>query len=156
MKQDTLQQLLAKYQNGTISDEELQQLNTLSRRDEVLAAADREARGIMRRRTVRTVALSLTGLMVVGAGVWMLTAPQQQGNMVAEVQPVPQITVVEPQPVATEEPEAAAVESPAPVRKAAAKPAAVAKQEADDPVVICNNQCDADSVISDIWKFLSA
>ena len=155
MKQDTLQHLLAKYQNGTISGEELQQLNTLSRRDEVLAAADREARGIIRRRTVRTVALSMTGLMVVGAGVWMLTAPQQ-GNMVAEVQPAPQITVVEPQPVAAEEPAAVAVESPAPVRKAAAKPATVAKQEADEPVVICNNQCDADSVISDIWKFLSA
>ena len=28
-------------------------------------------------------------------------------------------------------------------------------EEVKEPVVICNNQCDADSVINDIWKFLS-
>ena len=35
-------------------------------------------------------------------------------------------------------------------RKQATKPTA------KDPVVMCNSQCDADSVISDIWKFLTA
>ena len=28
--------------------------------------------------------------------------------------------------------------------------------QAGEPVVTCNSQCDADSVINDIWKFLTA
>ena len=37
-----------------------------------------------------------------------------------------------------------------------ADPSVNIPQSPADPVVVCNNHCDADSVISDIWKFLSA
>ena len=41
----------------------------------------------------------------------------------------------------------------APLRKRARTKAATRVKS--DPVVVCNNQCEADSVISDIRKFLS-
>ena len=39
---------------------------------------------------------------------------------------------------------------------AASKPARKVRHKAEEPVVMCNNECEADSVINDIWNFLSA
>ncbi len=179
MKQDSLQQLLAKYQEGTLSDEEREQLNRLTHRDEVLAAAEERAHTIVRRRT-RIAGLAVAGTMVLGAGIWML-APKEQPVLMAAVNEDKDMTIVE-EVVETEEIQ----ETPQYTAPVAAKPsepvltAAVVNtakrieaEEASDeistpdniathpatesePIVVCNNQCDADSVISDIWKFLSA
>ena len=64
MKQDSIQQLLAKRQAGTLTDSELEELNRLTHKDEVVAAANRRATGIIRRR----VSLTIAAVMVAGAG----------------------------------------------------------------------------------------
>lgn len=167
MKNESLQQLLAKYQEGNLSPEELAQLNRLSYKDETIAAAEHQARGIVRRRTFRTVGLAMAGAAVLGAGVWLLR-PQGESVLVAERHEAP--TAVEQQPVQPVETIAdqqlAPVPKAAPRRQAAKPVPAEAVPETvvtpvneatdDAPVVMCNNQCDADSVISDIWKFLTA
>ena len=61
------------------------------------------------------------------------------------------ITTVEVEPQQT-----AAVNVEKTVAPAKADRKQATKPTAKDPVVMCNSQCDADSVISDIWKFLTA
>ncbi len=176
MKQDSLQHLLSKYQEGTISDEELEQLNVLAHRDEVFAAAESRARTIIRRRTIRTVGFAVAATAVLGAGVWMM-APRQEQPLMAEatapttvpaqverpadniITPAATPSTSTPRKVARETPAQQqqtvqpTVEAPAPQDSTLATPHSM--QEAE-PIVVCNNQCDADSVISEIWKFLSA
>ena len=167
MTNDTLQQLLAKYQQGTISNEELEQLNVLSHKDDVVESAFSRARRIVVRRTWRNVAFAVAGLAVAGAGIWVI-APPHDAPMVAEVkennQPVAE-SVVEVQsvePVSQQEPAMLVARADSKTSASNAKPAvpSVKAREAmpvyDEPIVICNNQCDADSVINDIWKFLTA
>lgn len=163
MKNDSLQQLLAKYQEGNLSADELQQLNQLARKDETLSAANRRAHGIIVRRTVGTVLVALTGVAVLGVGISMLL-PRDEAPMIAELNEIP-ATVVEEQPTTIE---ALPVQqmAVAPKPKQAKKPVQkavnpveetiVEAQSVDEPTVICNNQCEADSVINDIWKFLTA
>lgn len=162
MKQDSIQQLLAKRQAGTISDDELETLNRLTRRDEVIAAADRQASGIVRRRRIGLSALALTIVAAGGAGLLFLQ-PTGETTTVAKQEPVAP-TVVEtpiveeialpPTPATTvEEVAATHTNTTAPQPK---KPTTVATHATANPVVVCNNQCEADSVISDIWKFLTA
>ena len=153
MKNNDIQQLLERYREGTLSDSELADLNRLTGRDEVLAAAEHRATGIIRRR--RSVVFTVAGLMVVGLALWTLL-PRQEGPMVAEAT-VPVVTPTEPVMEQT-----APADTLIPVKavphKAVARPATVAQTietAAEEPVVVCNNQCEADSVISDIWKFLT-
>ena len=170
MKNDTLQQLLAKYQQGTLSGEELEQLNILTHKDEVMGAAEGRARTIIRRRTWRNVGLVCAALAFVGAGVWALN-PAQEAPMVAELNSAePQVVedailhedvsapVQQAVPKAIRSPKASqtvaqniAVQNMEPqVEDIAMEPSR------EEPTVVCNNQCDADSVINDIWKFLTA
>lgn len=182
MKQDSLQHLLAKYQEGTLTGEELERLNELTHRDEVLSAAEGRARTIVRRRTMRAVGFGMVAVALLGAGVWML-APRQQQSMVAAVNeeivlqdeaplaPVDSPSVETPEAptarplVAAVTAEEKAVPKVVDVEYEAveeepiftpADPSVNIPQSPADPVVVCNNHCDADSVISDIWKFLSA
>jgi hypothetical protein len=162
MKQDSIQQLLAKRQAGTISDEELETLNRLTRRDEVFAAADRQAKGIVRRRRIGLSALALTIVAAGGAGLLFLQ-PSGETPTVAKQEPaaptvVETITVEE---IATPATPATVIEDVAATHPRTAepqpkKPAAASTRATTNPVVVCNNQCEADSVISDIWKFLTA
>lgn len=153
MKKDTIQSLLAKRQAGTLTEAEMEELNRLTHRDEVMAEANRRAGGIIRARRAGLAAFA--AVVVVAAGV-LLLQPRQEAPLVAERQPVavqqpevqPETVVVESEAVA--EPVQVAVVQP--VRHKAHAPAPV---KDDEPVVMCNSQCDADSVISDIWKFLS-
>lgn len=194
MKQDSLQQLLAKFQEGTLSDEELERLNQLTHRDEVLSAAENRAHTIVRRRT-RIAGFAVAATAVLGAGIWMLT-PKTEESMMAVVtkdMPViknkpnskPEEVAVKPETYVdndNRDESSKAVESThipvSPVHadifsdmeKSHETPVQerVPEQQEEpirermlpavetDPVVVCNNQCDADSVISDIWKFLSA
>lgn len=158
MKQNEIEPLLEKLRSGTLTDDELAHLNALSRRDEVLTNAERRADAIVRRR--RGYAMAFSAMAAIGIGAVLLTAPQRNEPVQLAIQTLPVATKNEPaaQPVAAAELQAE------PVQMASAKPAATKRKPAtlktpaknDTPVVVCNSQCDADSVISDIWKFLSA
>ena len=158
MKTDSIQRLLERYREGTLSGSELDELNRLTHRDEVMAGAERRAAGIVRRR--RAVVFTVAGLLLAGTAVWTLLPMQrQQAPLVAEAT-VPEVidepTVEHLAPAVPVEP------APSPAKTvrhhAAIRPATVAtplETESEEPVVVCNNQCEADSVISDIWKFLT-
>ena len=155
MKNNSIQYLLEKYREGTLNDEERVELERLTHKDEVFAAAGRKVRGIIWQR----VSLAVAAVMVAGVG--MLTIlPHEQEPLMAEAREIPiqsvetqraaspVIEAVAPQQALKETQPAASLQ-----RKAKAKPAI--KAVTTSPVVVCNNQCDADSVISDIRKFLS-
>lgn len=167
MKDDTLQQLLTRYREGNASDEEIQQLERMTRRDEVFAAASRRAATILRRRAIVRVAAAVAAVAVVGVGIGLLM-PRSEAPLLAEAKEMPEVQPpqVADEPVAEENVEAAVAAPPAtrlPIRKAPVRQAESAKpahvdvvRSSEEPTVICNNQCDADSVIGDIWKFLTA
>ena len=172
MTQDNLPRLLDKYREGTISDAELAELNRLTHRDEVLASANRRAGTILFRRYAGRTDLAVAALLLLGAGVWALRPHHDDSPLVAEAQLPAAAPLAAPQPAAP--PAAAPLASQPPAtapktsRKAARQaqpkhaPAVVTKQlqliddQPVESVVTCNNKCEADSVISDIWKFLSA
>ena len=152
MKQNSIQYLLEKYREGTLSDEERVELESLTHKDEVMAAAGRKVRGIIWRR----VSLTVAAVMIVGAGALTLL-PRTQEPLLAEAQEVP--AVQEEMPMVEDMVRPALPQTVAPVakpqptaHKAVAKPA---KKKSEEPVVVCNNQCEADSVLNDIRKFLS-
>lgn len=161
MKNNDIQPLLERYCEGTLSDSELAELGRLTGRDEVMATAIHRAAGIRRRR--RTALFTVAGLLLAGTAVWSLL-PRQESPLVAEAVVPEAVTLPEP---AVEQ--ATPADSPVPAtpaksvhRTAVARPVTVAptrqatKEEvSEEPVVICNNQCEADSVINDIWKFLT-
>lgn len=167
MKKDSIQELLAKYSEGTLTESERADLERLAHKDEVLATANRRATAIVRRRV--TVVASVLLLSV--AGVWAIL-PGQSGQMpvMAKADIAPQPAVVSAPVAVTPEAMPTAVESQP--SEPAARPSVVHPKRqvapslpeelvapviepSDDPVVMCNSQCDADSVISDIKKFLS-
>lgn len=156
MKQQSIQSLLEKYREGTLTESELAELELLTHKAEVTAAASRRATGIIVR---RRIALALTILMVGGAGVWAVLPQGSQGPMMAENRMPVEVQL----PQAVEEelslPVAAEPERPqevvTPVRQRKASGVAKAKAKRSVPVVVCNNECDADSVINDIKRFLS-
>ena len=156
MKNDSIQQMLERYREGTLSDSELAELNRLARRDEVMEAAGRRADGIIRRR--RSVAFTVAGLLVAGAAVWSLL-PQggtAEPVLVAEATVKEEVPVESPTVLASPESHENPVSQSGSVSKATpARKVQRSLPEDEAPVVVCNNQCEADSVISDIWKFLT-
>lgn len=154
MKQNSMQYLLEKFREGTLNEEERTELERLTHKDEVFAAAGRKVRGIIWRR----VSLAVAAMMVVGAGT-LTMLPREQEPLMAEAMEIP-VPTVETQPAAPPAIEAVAPQqATAKTQRAASlqrRPKArLAIQEETEPVVVCNNQCEADSVISDIRKFLS-
>lgn len=153
MKQQSIQTLLEKYREGTLTESELAELELLTHKDEVMAAASRRAMGIVVR---RRIALAMTVLLVGGAGVWAVmphegTEPLVAENRVpAEVQ-LPAVVKEEVQ----QKQEISVLPTVKSPDKHIATTRAKAKPSQKAPVVVCNNQCDADSVINDIRKFLS-
>ena len=161
MKQNSLQYLLDKYREGTLTDEERTELNRLAHRDEVMSSARSRARGILWHRA----SLAVGAVAVIGAGVMAVMPRPTEDVMIAEVREVPTTVQVAPEAehvlrpvenrdVAPKPVEAAKsnVNPVATARPVNTKPTAIRKKE---PVVVCNNQCDADSVINDIKRFLS-
>lgn len=156
-----MQRLMEKYREGLLSDAEMETLNALAHKDEVMDAASHRAAGIVRRRTALCGTVAMVCVMV-GAGVWMMS-PKQEAPLLAEAK-VPEV-LAEPMVTPSAKSSVAAnprVEEknrPVATTSRSLKPADIEEslpvEEVKDPVVICNNQCDADSVINDIWKFLS-
>ena len=154
-----MQRLMEKYREGLLSDAEMETLNALAHKDEVMDAASHRAAGIVRRRTALCGTVAMVCLMV---GVWM-TSPRQETPLLAEAKAPevlvePTVTPLEESTVA-ENPRVEEKSRPIVTNPVAVKPADIEEslpvEEVKEPVVICNNQCDADSVINDIWKFLS-
>ncbi len=165
MRNDSIQQLLAKRQAGTLTDCELQELNRLTHKDEVVAAAEQAATGITHRRRLIVSAVAVVAVAIGTVGIALLV-PKQEVPMVAQQQALPQPVAVEEVPQTVEAP-ATPVAPAAAKTTVAPKPAVAQAQPVKsvpqavetrhaDPTVMCNNQCEADSVISDIWKFLTA
>lgn len=160
MKHDTIQELLAKRAAGTLTEEELATLNTLARRDEVMAGAERRASVIRHRR--RSVMAMVVGMVVVvAAGLTLLMPRSEEPLMAKQEAPAPQVvddevmtTPVEAMPMQTAAVSAEKTAAPAAAVQSRKQQPKTAK--VGEPVVTCNNQCDADSVINDIWKFLTA
>ncbi|MDY6371679.1 MAG: hypothetical protein SPL12_05200 [Bacteroidales bacterium] len=165
MKMDDIQRLLQKYHDGTLTPGEQAELDRLTHKDEVLGEAFHKADGIVRRRQVRYLAMAMTGLVLLGAGVWMARPSQEAAPLVAGRQALPAAVADEApapppaQPTVAGEPVLVAAARPANVAKPAPKPVAptqAAPHAEQQTVVVCNTQCEADSVINNIWKFLSA
>lgn len=155
MKNPEIEQLLTRYREGTLSDNELAELNRLTGRDVLMDDACRRADGIIRRR--RASLFTIAGLLVAGATAWTLLSPQHsEATLVAEAVVPETVLPAAPEPV---------VEQVAQIKNTEHKPVAATQPRrtnthqvpamTDKPVVVCNNQCEADSVISDIWKFLT-
>ena len=157
MKQETIKALLAKREAGTLTDEELEMLNRLTRRDEVVAGAERQAKVIVTRRR-RTLAACVAAFVMVGAAGMLFTQRHDSVPMVAQNETVAEVPEEEDimAPVEVEPQQTAAVNVEKAMAPAKADRKHTTKPTAKDPVVMCNSQCDADSVISDIWKFLTA
>ncbi len=168
MKNDNIEHLLQRYREGTISDSELADLNRLTHRDEVMERAGRQAAGIVHRR--RTVAFTLAGLLVAGAATWTLLRPQSdsapqvaEASMPELVAPLPEPTVEQVAPsIQTVAPErthmlrnTTTASAPSPNAAPPTPASSHITSDSEEPVVMCNNQCVADSVINDIWKFLT-
>ena len=164
MKTDSLQQLLERYREGTLDAEGQEELARLSRRDEVMASAGVRAHHIIRRRTRIGMGLCIAVTAVAGATLWALL-PQHNTEhpLVAEATPAATVEAVAEQSLTAPQPQLETVTMAQPAKhRTATTPSSSRKGEAllntksDIPVVVCNNQCEADSVISDIWKFLTA
>lgn len=156
MKKDTIQELLAKRQEGTLTDSELDELYRLTGRDEVMARADRRASGILRNRRIGAGIMGFAAVIAVGAVLLFSPTTQHAVETAATQTPAAPIEVPDMQqpPVQT------TVESAAPqvavVKQQPKRQPVTTKAKPTEPVVMCNSQCDADSVINDIWKFLTA
>lgn len=174
--------LLKKYRQGTISDEEMNQLNRLTRRDEVVESACKRAATLRRRRHV-VLSVSAMALLLGGVGAMLFF----NADPVADSKPL-----FAAQPAVSADDSALSVTNdvadPAsmhlqgqgltpesmvqPLEVASAKPRQVKAEKAERvsrenvpalnvhevaaPQVMCNVGCDADSVISDVWDFLNA
>lgn len=154
MTQDKKQELLRRHAAGALSDEEREELSRMCGRDEIFAAADRKVAAIRRRRHAGVLAMAAAAVAAIGAVAVM--APQHGSEtLVAEQQqPLPiavETAVADVAPAAS-----TAAEQQPRAAVATSKPARKVRHKAEEPVVMCNNECEADSVINDIWKFLSA
>lgn len=164
MKRESVQELMERYREGTLSECELAELNRLCHRDEVMSAAGERAASIVRRR--RSVTFTVAGLLVAGAAIWILlpqrheSAPLVAGTVVPEVVTLPE-PVLEEVPVETAVPvkptthPKVATRSPQRIAETHRVDDIHSQSTATGTVVTCNNQCEADSVINDIWKFLT-
>lgn len=175
MKDTTIETLLKKHEEGSLTDEERDLLETATGKATVMSQACQRAT-MLRRRRVGMAAGLCSLLLVAGAIVLWQPKAEEMPKMATLSQPQ---TVREPLPQAETE---AAQELPLqeahsglekvqaavtlPVAKyprtqrtvvpQQAKETTVALQVVEAPQVSCNLQCDADSVISDVWKFLKA
>ena len=177
-----LENLLRRYQEGSLTPDELSELNQLTHRDKVFAAACQQAQGIRRRR--RAVVAGVAAVLVVTGAVFYIQSSTD--NMLGDSPVVAQADVPRPAEVglpsvsiptapnvvevvstsstnvnhydtAVLQPKPGLV-SPVVVEQPVNVETVVESQEpsvvADDPIVACNTQCSPDSVINDIWKFL--
>ena len=177
-----LETLLRRYNEGDLNAEELDELNRLTHRDQVLQAANMRVRAIKRRRYSAVAGVAVVLLVT---GVFFFARPSVD-NQLAETpimaqadvptlseeasgmpvvskqeEPTQQMTSIETRmrqhdtSILQPKPKLVSV---APVEQAVSEEVDVEQLEppivSEDPIVACNTQCSPDSVINDIWKFL--
>lgn len=177
-----LETLLRRYNEGDLSAEELDELNRMTHRDQVLQAANMRVRTIQRRRYTTVAGVAVVLLVT---GVFFFARPSVDNHLAempivakADVptldESVPSTPIVSDQ---MESPEVrgtvvtetrqydTAILQPKPGTVPVAPVEQMVSEEVDrehlepaivseDPIVACNTQCSPDSVINDIWKFL--
>ena len=174
-----IEELLLRYQEGSLSPDELTELNQLTHRDRVMDAARKQARTIKVRRysVVAGVAVVLavagtvfhTQSALDGAANLPMVAqaevPSPSKATASEAASMPQVEETKAVTVKGVRSYDTAIISPKPqlvsvdpVEQPANIETIVEQQEpsmlASDPIVACNTECSPDSVINDIWKFL--
>lgn len=176
--------LLKKYRQGTISDQEMEQLNTLTRRDQVVEAACRRATTLRRRRQV-VLSVSAVVLLLGGVGALLFSnlAPHTGDSQLFAAQPdisadagdlnpaqsaadaAPVTVVLQEHCLASEtmsRPIEVASNSPRQTQREQSRRLShetapvIAPSQTEIPQVMCNVGCNADSVINDVWDFLNA
>lgn len=179
-----IEQLIRRLEQGTITEAELSELNQLTHRSQVWQAASHKATVIRRRRHAGITAACVV-LLVGGLAISRHTGIQDtvvEGPLVAQQVAEPSVATAATSTPAQSElttPQEAiedshfeavehiALQDTAPVerqvKREPVESVAVVTEELmptihaeGDAVVACNTQCSADSVISDIWKFLRA
>ena len=165
MKQNSIQQLLEKYREGTLSEAELAELTRLTHKDEVIDAASHRAERIIMRRRVTWASLTMVALLIVGVGIRavmpeaeipVLMAEHHAPAIIQQQQGAEEVLSTTP---------AVQEAVPAPARNIKSVPHRTSENKIaktvtvepieEKPEVICNNFCEADSVINDIKRFLS-
>lgn len=176
-----IENLLRRHAEGTLTPEEQSELNRLTHRDQVFEAAGRRATQLRRKQYYRLSAIA--SVLVVGGFLYFMrptVGGVQSGPMMAEVSSTevanPQVEdwdveIKANETVHSEFADKKTPEAPSEV-KADTTPSRYLQHHADkaealeeltpatmtapEPVVACNTDCSADSVINDIWKFLRA
>lgn len=163
-------ELLQQLREGTLDDAGRDELNNALHRDEAVETAARQASRIVHRRWSLRIAAVAALLLVTGSGLWIYQQPTAQHEPLAQVQhntTAPTEWHADVLPTVAEESPALPTSAKAERRQStppsvAPKHLAAAPSQPDviapsiaSPKVMCNSQCDADSVISDIRKFLS-
>ena len=177
-----MENLLSRYHEGSLNPEELAELNRLTHRDQVLHAANQQARSINRRRN--TVVTGVAAVLLV-TGIIFFVSPSVDNALLdkpvvaradapkpSEI--VPDVQHVHPQRESTFNKEETnhktcqydtavmrpkpTLVSPVPTEHLVNVETVVEQMEpstiVDEPIVACNTECSPDSVINDIWKFL--
>lgn len=174
MKNQEINSLLQKYSQGTIADSELAALQQATHLERVVASAVSESAVLRRARLRRMSALSVA-LLLVGGGVALLR-PQQGAVQTMPIAQVSAESVIVPADTAMLPIEQHAVQSAkhyvdqTPSVADSARPKAPARKvetiipmeempvtgvvDVSEMKVLCNIECDADSVLSEVFKFL--
>ena len=174
-----IEELLLRYRDGSLTPDELAELNQLTHRDRVMDAARKQARAIKVRRY--TVVAGVAAVLAVAGTVFhtqsafdgaadmpmvaQAEVPSPNKAAAPEVTSMPQTGETKAVTVKDVRSYDTAIISPKPrlvsadpVEQPANMETIVEQQEpsmlASDPVVACNTECSPDSVINDIWKFL--
>lgn len=173
---NSLDYLLRRYSEGTITPEEQQELDALTHRSQVFQAASHHADQITRRRNASFAAVASLLLIAGGAFLFRPSVNQmvhepiiaethiEQANPSTTPTAAPEVIDQEQHRLMAQvEEKQQTIESPVLDDPSDAVPASVEvinevihETEAYQTVIACNSQCSPDSVINDIWKFLRA
>ena len=177
-----IETLLRHREDGTITSEELEQLNLLTHRDTVLNNATMKAKRIRRKRntclTAAVAVVAVIGILTTtqqnlpyNTGDTPLVAqntikPNQQPDVITSVKQdlnVQSVAIkqnkhtIKSDDSASETNQGMPQESEQPLIESVVTTEATQPTTFEtEPVVACNTQCSPDSVINDIWKFLRA
>ncbi len=177
-----IETLLRRYKEGDLNAEELDELNRMTHRDQVLQAANMQVRAIKRRRYTTVAGIAAVLLVT---SVFFFARPSVDNQLtempVVAKTDVPTLDETVPStPMVSNQTESkqvgglietgtrqhdTAILQPkprlipvAPVEQIVNEGVDMEQLEpsivTDDPIVACNTQCSPDSVINDIWKFL--
>lgn len=167
MKDQDIKVLLEKYSNGQITSEELDQLNKMTHKDKVWEASMLEAASIKKGRRTMVFAMVVIAFLAVGVAMWMKPAQMPAEQLVAshteierqseEMVPTSEKVISGSKVLLSPNTEAAPVQGH---RDTAVHHQEEMQEEMVESMypemqVLCNLDCDADSVLIDVLRFLN-